>query len=129
MNLDRLNKINARSIHNAGPRYTPGIDSAAPNLEIRALEFALEGLMCSGKIFQKKTVESRTMISRRLTTTCRRSLTIPYSKHVRPPSKLLKCLASLSQSLPRRRPGNYPERQIGYTPIWILGSKPLEQTI
>ncbi len=57
MNLDRLNKINARSIHNAGPRYTPGIDSAAPNLEIRALEFALERLMCS-EIFEKKTVEA-----------------------------------------------------------------------
>ena len=47
MNLDDLKCINEKSIRSAGPRYTPGQDADAPNLEIESLNLALEGLICS----------------------------------------------------------------------------------
>ncbi len=56
MNLQQLAKINATTLRSAGPRYAPGIDAAAPNLQIESLILAIEGLLC-GDRFQKRIVD------------------------------------------------------------------------
>ena len=54
MDLQKLAKVTASTVHSAGPRYTPGIDSAAPNLQIEHLNLAMDGLLCSDRF--KKTI-------------------------------------------------------------------------
>ncbi|MDP2321201.1 MAG: hypothetical protein Q8O42_17895 [Acidobacteriota bacterium] len=44
MRLSDLNRVNRRAIRSAGPRYMPGQDSNAPNLQIAAINEALEGI-------------------------------------------------------------------------------------
>ncbi len=44
MNLTQLKQINFQNIAAAGPRYTPGIEPNAPNLEISSLLTAIEAL-------------------------------------------------------------------------------------
>lgn len=44
MMIKKLQKIANKSIKNAGPRYTPGIDPSAPNLSIKPLLCAMEFL-------------------------------------------------------------------------------------
>lgn len=52
INFNQLKKYNNREIHDAGPRYTPGQDKDAPNMEIEALENALDSLSFSKKFCQ-----------------------------------------------------------------------------
>jgi hypothetical protein len=98
MNLEDLSRLNTRSIHSAGPRYTPGTDSAAPNLEIKALELAIEGLAC-GQVFRRRAKELHDLLEK-TSTDLRRTLTTPYSRSVRTPARLLKALTLLSQCPP-----------------------------
>lgn len=44
MRLSDLRRVNRRAIHAAGPRYMPGQDPAAPNLQIAAVTEALDAL-------------------------------------------------------------------------------------
>lgn len=44
MKVAKLNAHNRRQIQRAGPRYTPGIEPGAPNIEIESLELSLSGL-------------------------------------------------------------------------------------
>ena len=98
MNLEDLNRLNARSIHSAGPRYTPATDSAAPNLEIKALELAIEGLAC-GQVVRGRAKELHDLIEK-TSTDLRRTITTPYSRSLRTPSRLLKALTLLTQCPP-----------------------------
>lgn len=49
MELSDLRRINNKSINSAGPRYTPGLNSSAPNIEIESLNTAIEGLTCGSR--------------------------------------------------------------------------------
>jgi len=42
--IERIRRINKRTVNSAGPRYTPGIDADSPNLEIGELLNAMNGL-------------------------------------------------------------------------------------
>src|SRR5438128_9227178 len=42
--LAQLQTVNQAAIRDAGPRYTPGVDPAAPNIEISYLVDALDAL-------------------------------------------------------------------------------------
>lgn len=48
LSLQALSRVNKRAIAAAGPRYSPGLDQRAPNLEIAYLEAALEALALAG---------------------------------------------------------------------------------
>src|SRR5258708_3735741 len=45
--LAQLQAVNEKAIREAGPRYTPGVDPNAPNIEIGYLEDALQALSLS----------------------------------------------------------------------------------
>jgi hypothetical protein len=44
ISLDDLNSVNRKQISRAGPRYKPGLDPTAPNVEIGELAFAFAAL-------------------------------------------------------------------------------------
>lgn len=62
MTLKDLGKINNRTVKSAGPRYSPIIDPAAPNLEIEPLISAIEALALSNK-YKDSLIEIRDAIS------------------------------------------------------------------
>lgn len=49
MAIQVLAVINRRTIHSAGPRYTPGLDTNAPNVQIATLLSAIDGLACNDR--------------------------------------------------------------------------------
>jgi DNA replication protein DnaC len=56
MEILYLKNICKKSIKSAGPRYTPGLDESAPNLEITYLIETIDGLLCNQK-FKSRAVE------------------------------------------------------------------------
>lgn len=64
MDIHRLKIITARSVSNAGPRYTPGNDPHAPNLPIADLNLCISGLTVDLG-FKEATQERLTHIEKR----------------------------------------------------------------
>lgn len=52
MNLNTLRNNNLKNIKDAGPRYTPGVDSKAPNIEIKPLITSIEIFSLSNGYYQ-----------------------------------------------------------------------------
>ena len=51
--MRELTKFNRKQINSAGPRYTPGVQPDAPNLEIAELREAIDGLAFGPRVSDK----------------------------------------------------------------------------
>lgn len=98
MNLKDLERINEKSIKSAGPRYTPGQDENAPNLEIDSLNFALEGLIC-GPPFKTRIHELEKDLEKAFAKAEKR-LHAEFPRRFRKPEGLLSGLAKFASTPP-----------------------------
>ncbi len=100
MELLNLRLINNRSVHNAGPRYTPGQDPTAPNLEIESLNVAVEGLIC-GKPFRDRVAHIIETLEKTWND-ARRATISAHPRQLPKPVQLLNLLSKFSDTLPGR---------------------------
>ena len=98
MKLQDLQKINARSIRSAGPRYTPGQYSNFPNLPISDLDDAFIGII-GGKPFQKRVLELQAEVSEQFSKT-QKILATVFPQGLDEPIGCLKGLEALASSSP-----------------------------
>lgn len=98
MKLADLKHINQKSIQSAGPRYTPGQDANAPNLEITGLNTALEGLTC-GSSFQERICGLSSEIEKSFTSATK-SMRGRTHARLRKPSALIAGLESFASTPP-----------------------------
>jgi len=95
MNLQQLAKVNASTVHSAGPRYTPGIDSAAPNLQIEHLKLALDGLLCSDR-FKRRITDFHDSL-KNAWLDARRHIQKPYRRKIPRATRLLNLLIKFKE--------------------------------
>lgn len=98
MNLEDLKQVNKKSIQSAGPRYTPGQDAGAPNLDITALNIAFEGLIC-GPSFKER-IRALTAEIEKTFTSAAKILRGSGHGSLRKPSALIAGLESFACALP-----------------------------
>ncbi|MEX0806091.1 MAG: hypothetical protein WD688_22645 [Candidatus Binatia bacterium] len=96
MDLQQLAKVNAFAVHSAGPRYTPGIDSAAPNLQIEHLNLALDGLLCNDRF--KKTIGDFHDSLKKAWADAQRHIHKPYRRKIPRATRLLNLLIKFKKS-------------------------------
>ena len=98
MKLTHLKRVNQKSIQSAGPRYTPGQDASAPNLEIASLNTALDGLIC-GSAFKERIRDLSNEIEKSFTSAAN-SMRGRKNSRLRKPSALLTGLDLLASTPP-----------------------------
>ena len=98
MILNDLKRINEKSIRSAGPRYTPGQDADAPNLEIESLNLALEGLIC-GPAFKTRIFGLAKSVEETFTR-ADKNLHAKFPRQFRRPTGLLAGLAEFASATP-----------------------------
>jgi hypothetical protein len=100
MKLSDLGRINNKSISSAGPRYTPGLNASAPNIEIESLNTAIEGLVCGDSF--KKRVDNICKSIEKSWKAAYHSLKETQFQQLEKPSKILEKLAKLGVCPPRK---------------------------
>lgn len=94
----RLNRINRRQIQLAGPRYTPGIDLAAPNLQIDSLRHDL-GCLAFDDNFRGHITELEAGLTQG-TEYLSSTVDLAFGRRKRTPAALQKALATLGAATP-----------------------------
>ncbi len=98
MLLKDLKRINVKSVRNAGPRYTPGQDPSAPNLEIKTLNQAVEGLI-GGKPFKDRIISFRDVLEKSWAEAYR-FVNSSHPRQLHKPLQLFNMLSKLSTCVP-----------------------------
>lgn len=97
MDINLLYEIFEKSQKSAGPRYTPAIDSEAPNIEIEPLQDAISGILC-GPNFTVLINDLASSLEKQFKNSGR--LRKSYSRHFRYPKGIIDSLQELSVAGP-----------------------------
>lgn len=93
LRIANLNSINRATIKAAGPRYTPGTDASAPNLQIRSLLDSIEALALSDNY--RETLGSLVEALKKAWEQASPSITKSFARKKRTPDRLMGSVSRL----------------------------------